>query len=107
MIPMKAPADILRALAGMAERHRLGGGAFSDACRREQFRRGRLMPDAVHHVVGLIGDAGRDLTPEGVAAVLRGAAERLTPAACQGHATTAKCGRTVLSRATPCRPYCG
>src|SRR3954447_15410862 len=96
---MKPPADILIALATMVERHRLNGGAFADACRREQFRRGRLMPDPVHHVVDLIGDAGRDLTPAGGAAVLRGAAGRLDEGGDKGGGTwprrTAPAARTT------------
>jgi len=70
-----APA-ILPDLAALVLRHRLNGRTFPHAVRRWQFSGPGPIPPAVDDVVSLIHAAGRDLTPDGVACVLRGAAAR-------------------------------
>lgn len=73
---MSNPApDALRFLAALAVRRRLDGRAFpaAVAAYRDPFGV-RAVPPAVRHAAGLVRFRGANLSPEGVACVLRGLA---------------------------------
>ena len=75
---MSKPApDILRDLAGLAERRGLDGPAFAAAVDATAGRHRRDAPAAVRELAALVRWRGRNLSPHGVAAVLRGKAAKL------------------------------
>ena len=73
----KPDADVLRDVAALVIRRRLDGRTFPAAVDRTAGRHRRDAPEAVRRVAALVRWRGRNLSPEGVAAVLRGKARQV------------------------------